>query len=170
VRPAAVRSRASWGAVSGNLISVVNRQRRRKIDATRLRSFFERVLGEHPPPRPVEIVVCLLSDERMRDLNRSFRGVDRTTDVLSFPSGDRTPADGRIQLGDLALCVPAATRQARAAGHSVERELRILALHGYLHLLGYDHERDDGRMLRIERRLRRRLLPRPTAARSRAGA
>ena len=141
----------------GGPVSVVNRQRGRKVDAVRLRRFLERVLCEHPPRHAAEISVCLVSDGRMRELNRSFRGVDRTTDVLAFPSGEEAAAGTPTTLGDLALCVPAAARQARAAQHSLERELRILALHGYLHLLGHDHERDGGRMLRLERRLRRRL-------------
>jgi probable rRNA maturation factor len=152
-------------------ISVVNRQRARWVDTARLRSFLVRVVRLFPPPAGAsELAVCLVSDRRMRDLNRRFRGKDATTDVLSFPCGERPSPAGRCVLGDVALSVPVARSQARAAGHSLDRELRLLALHGYLHLLGYDHERDDGRMRRIERRLRRRLLPRGAAERTRSGA
>jgi len=99
------------------------------------------------------VTVVITSDRRIRTLNRTWRGKDQATDVLSFPAGD-DPGPVR-HLGDLAISRDAATRQARAEGHPVATELRVLALHGLLHLLGYDHERDSGRMARIERRLRR---------------
>jgi len=98
------------------------------------------------------INVALVSDREIRRLNREFRGKNKTTDVLSFPSpGPRAPS-----LGDIAIAMGVARRQAREIGHSVQTELRVLALHGLLHLLGYDHERDDGRMQRVERKLRRK--------------
>jgi len=151
-------------------VSVLNRQRARRIDTARLRSFLERLAKAYPPPGPaVEFAVCLISDRRMRALNREFRGIDRTTDVLSFPAGPAAGPEGDRVLGDVAVSVPTAERQAHAAGHSLERELRILALHGYLHLLGHDHERDNGQMRRIERRLRGRLLA-PRAAKGSRGA
>ncbi len=116
--------------------------------------------------------VALLTDARMRTLNRTFRGVDRATDVLSFPAegpaGSRPGLKSRVPsptapspepqaiLGDLAIAMGVAARQARAEGHDVVTELRILALHGLLHLLGYDHERDRGTMRTVEDRLRRR--------------
>lgn len=82
--------------------------------------------------------ILLSGDERIRTLNRDFLGEDKVTDVLSFPAGDPTPgADG--YLGDVAISVPAATRQAQAGGHSLEAELQLLAVHAVLHLLGYDH-------------------------------
>jgi probable rRNA maturation factor len=95
-----------------------------------------------------EVTVALVSDARMRTLNRAFRGKDHATDVLSFPADDDT------FLGDIAIATGVARRQAREAGHSLATELRVLALHGLLHLLGYDHERDDGAMKRAELRLR----------------
>ena len=108
-------------------------------------------------------VVALVCDRKMRDLNRRFRGIDRVTDVLSFPAGpdEAAPprdgaAGGRRWLGDIAIATGRAARQARAAGLTESDERRRLALHGLLHLLGYDHERDDGRMRRLERRLQRR--------------
>ena len=84
----------------------------------------------------------------MRALNKRFRRTDKATDVLSFPAGERG------ELGDVIIAAGVARRQALAAGHSLQTELRVLALHGLLHLLGYDHETDDGRMLKVERRLR----------------
>ena len=107
-------------------------------------------------------VVALVCDRKMRDLNHRFRGIDRVTDVLSFPAGregtgPRRGAAGRPRLlGDIVIATGRAARQARAAGLTESEERRRLALHGLLHLLGYDHERDDGRMRRLERRLRRR--------------
>lgn len=100
------------------------------------------------------VSVALLSDARMRALNRRYRGVDRATDVLSFRA-DSTPGPCDQPLGDILIARGVAARQAAWAGHSTATELRVLALHGLLHLLGYDHHADKGRMLAIERRLRR---------------
>jgi probable rRNA maturation factor len=94
------------------------------------------------------VTVAIVPDARVKALNRRYRRKDRKTDVLSFP------ADEREYLGDVVIAAGVARRQARAAGHSLQTELRVLALHGLLHLLGYDHERDNGRMRRVERRLR----------------
>ncbi|PYR78636.1 MAG: rRNA maturation RNase YbeY [Acidobacteria bacterium] len=96
------------------------------------------------------MTVAIVPDARVRALNRRFRKKDKPTDVLSFPS------DERNYLGDVVIAAGVAGRQARAAGHPLATELRVLALHGLLHLLGYDHEHDDGRMARLERRLRKR--------------
>ncbi|HWI18426.1 MAG TPA: rRNA maturation RNase YbeY, partial [Vicinamibacterales bacterium] len=102
--------------------------------------------------------VALVSDRRMRALNRQFRGKDAVTDVLSFPSDPSTSrrAGERGFLGDIVIAAGVAKSQAREAGHSVQTELRVLALHGLLHLLGYDHESDDGKMARVEARLRKK--------------
>ena len=96
------------------------------------------------------ITVALVPDRRIQELNRDFRGVDTATDVLSFP------ADEPGMLGDVLIARGVARRQARGAGHDLPTELRVLALHGLLHLLGYDHEHDGGRMARLEARLRRK--------------
>ena len=116
------------------------------------------------PPKVRGIVnVALVPDARIRALNRKFRGKDAVTDVLSFPSG--TSADElaakidvgvRPFLGEIVIARGIALRQAAAVGHPLNDELRVLALHGLLHLLGYDHEHDDGRMRRVEARLRRK--------------
>lgn len=86
----------------------------------------------------------------MRALNRQFRGTDHATDVLSFPSEERG------FLGDVVIASGVAARQAREAGHSLLIELKVLSLHGLLHLLGYDHETDQGKMARVEARLRKK--------------
>jgi probable rRNA maturation factor len=108
-----------------------------------------------------EVGIALVGDARVRTLNRRYRRKDRPTDVLSVPAaepaGGLPRAAGR-ELGDIVIATGVARRQARAAGHSLQAELRVLALHGLLHLLGYDHHdpSDNGRMARLEARLRRR--------------
>ncbi len=122
------------------------------------------------------VTIALVSDAAMRRLNRQFAGKDRATDVLSFSSVDHGSEDPRDAaghpghprhtrgpgraigpfLGDIVIATGVARRQARDAGHSYARELRVLALHGLLHLLGYDHETDGGTMARVEARLRRK--------------
>jgi probable rRNA maturation factor len=97
-----------------------------------------------------EVTVALVSDARMRTLNRAYRNKDYATDVLSFPSDDAE------YLGDIVIATGVAQRQADDAAHPVGTELKVLALHGLLHLLGYDHETDAGEMARTEARLRRR--------------
>lgn len=94
----------------------------------------------------------------MRALNRQFRGKDTVTDVLSFPSDPSTSlrAGEPPFLGDIVIASGVATKQAKAAGHTVQTEVRVLALHGLLHLIGYDHESDDGKMARAEMRLRKK--------------
>jgi len=97
---------------------------------------------------------CLITgDAEVRKLNREFRGKDETTDVLSFLPGP-TQARRPAPLGSLAISLARARAQARAFHHSTETEIRILMLHGLLHLLGYDHESDTGRMARAEKRWR----------------
>ncbi len=103
-----------------------------------------------------EVGVLICGDERIRALNRTFRGRDKATDVLSFPSGDAQP-DGPTYLGDVAISLDTARRQAVAAGIEESRELVVLLVHGLLHLLGHDHERDGGEMVRLEKELRGEL-------------
>jgi probable rRNA maturation factor len=119
--------------------------------------------------------IAMVSDATVRELNRRYRGVDAATDVLSFPASPvvhaaHWPRGPRPQppasslppsvvgplLGDIVIARGVARRQAREARHAEAIELRVLALHGLLHLIGYDHERDDGRMRRVEQRLRRK--------------
>jgi len=118
------------------------------------------------------VSVAVIPDARVRALNRAYRHKDYATDVLSFPAdADAWPpgaANGSVQagpglgrrsvphLGDIVIARGVARRQAKAAGHAEASELRVLALHGLLHLLGYDHEQDNGEMARAERRLRKK--------------
>jgi probable rRNA maturation factor len=99
--------------------------------------------------------VALVDDGRIQVLNRDFRGFDKPTDVLSFRTARKGASKG--YLGDIVISVETALRQARRRRSTLRRELEVLTLHGFLHLMGYDHETDDGEMRRIEYRLRRRF-------------
>ena len=102
-----------------------------------------------------DVAVALVGDAHVRELNRQYRRNDWPTDVLSFPADPSLPTNA--PLGDIVIAKGVAKRQAREAGHSEQTELRVLALHGLLHLLGYDHAVDGGvRMARLEARLRRK--------------
>ena len=123
-----------------------------------------------------EVAIALVTDPHIRKLNRQYRGKDSATDVLSFPVEPDRTANSRtaspLLFGDIVIATGVAKRQAREAGHSYQTELRVLALHGFLHLLGYDHDHPDdhGRMARTEARLRRRGgLPTGLIARAGAG-
>ena len=111
-----------------------------------LAAWLERVA---PPRARGSVAIAVVPDRRIRELNRQYRQKNVATDVLSFPAAE--PG----QLGDIVIALGVARRQARFAQHSLSIEFRVLALHGLLHLLGYDHERDNGEMRRVEQRLRR---------------
>jgi probable rRNA maturation factor len=98
--------------------------------------------------------VLITSNDELRELNLRFRGKDQPTDVLSFPA---SPEVKPRYSGDIAISAEIAAHNARSLGHTVAQEIKILALHGILHLRGYDHERDNGKMARRERKLRREL-------------
>lgn len=119
-----------------------------------LRHWLEELVAELAP-KAASLVVRFTGDTAIRRLNRLYRDKDVPTDVLSFP-GEVTPEGDH--LGDVVISVPAALRQAEAGGHSPQRELKVLLLHGLLHCLGHDHETDEGRMERLERQLRRRWI------------
>lgn len=106
--------------------------------------------GAAPASARGEVTIALISDGAMRRLNAAYRNADYATDVLSFPSEE--PG----HLGDIAIATGVAARQARRLGHHERVERKVLALHGLLHLLGYDHEADTGAMARVEERLRRK--------------
>jgi probable rRNA maturation factor len=108
-----------------------------------------------------QVTVLLTTDKTIRRLNRQFRRKDKATDVLSFPSLTHVSKNGRdggpVILGDVAISVHTARKQAVAMGHALGAEIKVLMLHGLLHLGGYDHETDDGEMARREERLRAKL-------------
>ena len=136
-------------------VELLNPNRYEEAGARRLRPWIDSLVSEMAPGST--LAVRFVGDRAMSRLNRRFRGRNVTTDVLSFP-GEDSP-EGKY-LGDIAVSVPAARRQAAAAGHSAGRELRVLILHGLLHCLGYDHESDEGEMAMLERRLRKKWIGR----------
>jgi probable rRNA maturation factor len=133
---------------------VVNRQRRVPVALDPLKRFAERARRELRFSDDA-VTVCLVSDAAIARLNRRYRGKRGPTDVLSFPSDARR--GDFAYAGDIAISPSAARRNARRLDRSLPAELRVLILHGMLHLAGYDHETDRGEMDRVERRLRRRL-------------
>ena len=133
---------------------VVGDARGRPVRMTGLSSWLRRVA---PAGARGQVSIALVSDQRIRALNRKYRRNDHATDVLSFRSEPEPLAlSPKRFLGEIVIARGVARRQARDARHSELTELRVLALHGLLHLLGYDHERDGGRMRRAEQRLRRK--------------
>ncbi|OGD21968.1 MAG: rRNA maturation RNase YbeY [Candidatus Aminicenantes bacterium RBG_13_64_14] len=119
------------------MIEVINRQKKHPVRT----KAFKRLLGELSARYRLadpEVTLAFVGERAIRTLNRKFRKKDRPTDVLSFPLGEKG-ADGKFYLGDIVIAVPVAFRQSRAKGHGLDRELRLLAIHGFLHLLGYDH-------------------------------
>jgi probable rRNA maturation factor len=140
-------------------VLVLNRQRSYRVRRDVLAGFANQVADEFPPQAADSLAVMLVSDRKMREYNKRFRGQDRATDVLSFPVAGDTAPEGERHLGDILISVSTAAAQAGGTRGALERELKLLVLHGYLHLLGYDHEVDDGEMMQLQRRLARRLLP-----------
>jgi probable rRNA maturation factor len=120
--------------------------------STREAARFVRLLARRLAVPHVSAAVAFVDDAAMQEMNGRYRGKDRSTDVLSFP------ADDAGHLGDIAIATPTARRQARRRRHPAGREARLLILHGFLHLLGYDHETDDGQMALLERGLREELI------------
>lgn len=106
----------------------------------------------------VEMAVLVTDDAYMQDLNSQYRGKQATTDVLSFPNHMPPPPGELRHLGDVIISFPQAKRQAREIGHSVGAEMRFLCLHGTLHLLGYDHETDNGEMMAYQSELKETLV------------
>jgi len=114
-----------------------------------IRQVVTRALQKERLEASTEVGVLLTTDEEVHRLNKEYRGVDRTTDVLSFSLEDEDemfhpPPEGVRWLGEVVVSYPQAVRQAAEYGHSVEREVAFLTVHGVLHLLGYDHEQPEG--------------------------
>ncbi len=140
---------------------ILNRQSRIPLQDAVLARFLTSVRRELKLGRR-EVTVCFVDDREIARLNRKFRGKPKPTDVLSFPANGMGAsnfphAKDADFLGDIAISPQAARRNAKLFGRTLEEEIRILILHGVLHLAGYDHEVDDGQMERIEMRLRKKL-------------
>jgi len=149
---------------------ILNRQRSVRVSVRELDKFLERAIRRLRLPAGA-LIVCLVNNAQMARWNRSYRGKNGPTDVLSFPTNGMQRNDPGIAtrhlpiqvpaarsdpyLGDIAIAPAVARRNARRFGRTFSEEMRILILHGILHLMGYDHESDDGQMDRREQRLRR---------------
>jgi probable rRNA maturation factor len=140
-------------------VTILNRQRTIPVNTDMLDTFIQRLAKRLEIEPATGLGLCLVSDDRMRKFNSQYRGLKRSTDVLSFGGERDEQPDGTVYLGDLVISVQTAARQATETGHSLEHELKLLILHGYLHLLGYDHNGDGGKMMRFQRRLEKDLLP-----------
>lgn len=136
------------------MIEILNRQRKITLKAVDFAEFAEKALGSIEECRGRDAAVVFVSDSRIRQLNRDFRGKDTATDVLSFPLLD---SDSSQILGDIVISAERALEQAADNGLDFETEIRQLMLHGLLHLAGYDHETDEGEMNRLELELREKL-------------
>lgn len=135
----------------------------RRISAKLVRQVVEKALEKEGWQQPATVSVILVSDEEMQEINATRRGINEPTDVLSFPTLDLKPGEGITQdffvlppdsvphLGDVVISIPRVESQAHEAGHSQERELAFLTVHGVLHILGYDHDTEHRR-----RQMRRR--------------
>lgn len=134
---------------------------------TALGAVAERILTACGNPS-VDLSLMLVGDRYMRRLNRQYRGIDRSTDVLAFPMRE-APGPKSPLLGDVVIALPTASRQAIAAKHSLDHEVATLLIHGVLHLAGYDHERgprEARRMKRKELAILRSLAPVPKLVRT----
>lgn len=149
-------------------IMINNEQQAFPVDEALLKRAVETTLSLHGGVSDAQVGLTLVDDEAIRQLNQRFRGIDRSTDVLSFPMIDygdgyeqgadpweedealqleKDPLTGEVMLGDLVISMPTADRQAQQFGHSPSRELAYLTVHGMLHLLGYDHETAEDKAL-----------------------
>ena len=133
------------------MVEVVNRQRTCKVPSRNWSELASKILKQVGRDGS-SATIAFVSDQKSRELNRTFRGIDKPTDVLSFPSGD-----SGSDLGDIAVSIETAIVQAKQNGLLLESEIAQLILHGLLHLCGYDHETDNGEMNQLELQLRRRL-------------
>lgn len=145
---------------------IENRQRVVRVRVGPLKEFLKKVEGEIGLG-PESVAVRLIGDGEMARLNETYRKKKGPTDVLSFPAAQDSAKPGTLRqqmrkargkfLGDIAIAPKVARRNAKLLGRGLGEELKVLILHGVLHLLGYDHETDRGEMERIEMRLRRKL-------------
>ena len=137
---------------------------RELIDEDKVGNIAQRILELENAPSPCEMSIVITDSETIHRLNRDYRGIDRPTDVLSFCLGNEEgkeappfilPPDDTAHLGEVIISYPQATEQAAAEGHSIDRELTLLLIHGILHLLGYNHEQanDEIEMQTLEKHL-----------------
>lgn len=138
------------------MTEIINRQRKVKINPESFQEFAEKAVDAVKEARGKICTVAFVSDRKMSELNRMFRGKNTTTDVLSFPN-EPDEFEEAENLGDIVISLEQAARQAEENNLSLDTEIKQLILHGILHLSGYDHETDKGEMNRLELKLRDKL-------------
>lgn len=139
------------------MAEIINNQRKIKINRQFYKDFAETLLKQISETENKNVTVAFISDKKMRELNRRFRGNDRTTDVLSFPFEADEFQTEENNLGEIVISAEQAERQAKENNLNLEIEMKQLILHGVLHLCGYDHETDSGEMNARELELRDKL-------------
>ena len=146
-----------------NIIYFHNSQRKFNLPdgiKEKIADAFETVLDNEKLYDDFEVSVTFVNDKRIKDINNEFRGIDKSTDVLSFPLGvdgeyDKNPETQKYMLGDVIISLEHAIKQADEFGHSIHREIVYLAVHSFLHLLGYDHvnDQDEAKIMRMKEEL-----------------
>ena len=139
------------------MTEIINSQRKIKINAEDFQAFAESAVNSISEARGKSATIAFVSDRKMRELNRMFRGKNTTTDVLSFPFEADDFEVESLNLGDVVISLEQAERQAAENDLNFETEIKQLILHGILHLSGYDHETDGGEMNSLELKLRDKL-------------
>ncbi len=135
------------------MIEIINRQKKHKINKNRFKGLLERLVNQYQLDNP-EVTLAFVNDRTVKELNKRFLNKDAPTDILSFPIREKG-ADGKYYLGDILISVQRASDQSAVKNHSLERELEILTIHGFLHLMGFEHSRG---LEKEEARMRKRLL------------
>lgn len=135
------------------MVVIISKLKKNPVPQKRLKSLLQQ-LCHHYRVNGAEVVLILVGPQTIRSLNRKYRHKDRPTDVLSFSLKEKGP-DGKFYLGDIIICPEVAQKQARKQGHSLLREIEILTIHGFLHLMGFEHFRG---MEEEEARVRPRFL------------
>lgn len=135
------------------MIEIINRQRKQKINKNRFQVLLARLVSHYRLGNP-EITLAFVNNKTIQKLNHKFLNKKAPTDVLSFPVGE-TGADGKYYLGDIIISIPKAQEQAQEKEHYLEKELEILTIHGFLHLLGYEH--DEG-LEKEEKKIKKLML------------
>jgi len=133
------------------MIEIINQQRRLRIDTNPFKNLLKRLIAHYKLQDP-EITLAFVNNKAIKELNTKFLKKNTPTDVLSFPIGEKG-SDGKFYLGDIIISVPKANKQSKEKKHALERELELLTVHGFLHLLGFEHfegiEEEEGKIRKL---------------------
>lgn len=133
------------------MVVIINKLKKNPIAQKKIKELLEK-LSRRYRMQKAEVVLTFVGPKAIQTLNKKYRHKNKPTDVLSFPLKEKGP-DGKFYLGDIIICLEVAKKQAKAHGHSLEREVEILTIHGFLHLLGYEHfeglEEEEAKVRRL---------------------